>query len=98
MRYQLQELTKGIEFYKRLGLSFEKITEDNLRIVLTQIDHANPGRRFTFTVRMSADERYDVVECDPPVAALQQMLAQLNADNDFSKFVQLMRREFKALV
>ncbi len=98
MRYKLQELSKGIEFHKRLGLSFEKIDDDALRLVFTLIDPRDPGRRFSFSLRTDDKDAYVVSECDPPVAGLADMVKELNATTDISRFVQLMRREFKKLV
>jgi hypothetical protein len=100
VRYKLQELSKGVEFYtKRLGLSFEKIDADALRLIFTLLDPRDPGRRFTFTLRATETDAYTVDECDPPVAALPDLLRQLNAEgNDLARFIQLMRREFKRMV
>jgi hypothetical protein len=99
VRYKLQELSKGVEFYtKRLGLSFEKIDADALRLIFTLLDPRDPGRRFSFTLRATETDAYTVDECDPPVAALPELLAQLNGEgNDLARFIQLMRREFKRL-
>jgi hypothetical protein len=98
VRYELQELSRGLDCYQRLGLAFEKLADDRLRLVFTLIDPAQPARRFCFTVRMTEADAYDVDDCDPAVDALPGMLRQLNESNDISRFVQLMRREFKAYV
>ena len=95
MRFQLQELTRGVAFYKRLGLDFEKIHDERLRLVFTQVDALDPTRKFAFNVRVAeSDEAYTVDDVDPPVAGLDALVAQLNATNDFSVFVQMMRRKF----
>jgi hypothetical protein len=95
VRFQLQELTKGVAFYKRLGLEFEKIHDERLRLVFTLIDPLDPSRPFAFNVRVSeADDAYSVDGVDPPVPGVPELVAQLNRDNDFSRFVQLMRRRF----
>lgn len=99
-RFQLQELTRGVAFYRRLGLEFDKIHDDKLRMVFTQVDPADPARRFAFTVWVTPAETYaldDVAPALPPGVA-PALLAELNAGNDFSAFVQRMRRAFKALV
>ena len=97
VRYELQELSRGLECYSRLGLAFEKLADNRLRLVFTLIDEANPSRRFCFTVRMTETDAYDVDECEPSVAALAGLVQRLNESNDFSRFVQGMRREFKRL-
>jgi hypothetical protein len=97
VRLELQELSRGLECFRRLGLAFEKLADDRLRLVFTLIDAARPQRRFCFTVKMTESDAYAVDEVDPPVAALDGMVRLLNESNDFSRFVQGMRREFKAL-
>ena len=98
-RYQLSELTKGVSYYRRLGLDFEKIHDDKLRLVFTQIDARDPSRRFAFSLRVTAADAYEVQECVPLLAPgeLERLLAELNAGNDFSRFVQKMRAAFKRL-
>lgn len=55
----LNELTKGVTFYKRLGLDFERVGEDHLRLVFTQVDPAEPDRRFFFTLHVDANDVYN---------------------------------------
>jgi hypothetical protein len=100
VRYQLQELTRGVAFYRRLGLEFDKIHDDRLRMVFTLLDRTAPDRRFTFNVRISAGDAYEVDGVDPPLppAEVGAMVAALNASNDFSAFVRGMRARFAALV
>ena len=58
-RYRLNELTKGQSYYEtRLGLKFERIENDWLRIVYTQIDKSNPSREFWFSVRVDDANKY----------------------------------------
>lgn len=95
VRFQLQELSKGVAFYRRLGLDFEKIADERLRLVFTLIDPLDPARAFSFNVRVAGeDDAYAVDSVSPPVPGVDALVAQLNASNDFSRFVQLMRRKF----
>jgi hypothetical protein len=94
-RFQLNELTRGIAFYRRLGLDFEKINDDRLRLVFTQVDPADPEAKFCFSVRVTDADAYEVEECAPPVRELPELLRALNESNDFSRFVQAMRAAFK---
>uniref|UniRef100_A0A7S1G7N0 Kinetochore protein SPC25 n=1 Tax=Bicosoecida sp. CB-2014 TaxID=1486930 RepID=A0A7S1G7N0_9STRA len=96
--YAVDELTKGVAFYKRLGLDFDGLGEDVLRLTFTQIDPAAPDREFTFTVNVTDDNVYVVRDVSPPVAGVEEMCEELNETNDFSFFVRRMRREFCALV
>ena len=103
VRHQLTEYARGLDAYKRLGLVFENVAgeagaSNNIRCVMTLINPSDPGARFCFEVHVSpSDDTYAVTSCQPPVAALPTLVAQLNATNQFSVFIQLMRREFVAL-
>jgi hypothetical protein len=41
---------------------------------------------------------FPVPDCQPEIAGLPALVQQLNDSNDFSAFVQTMRRNFKAMV
>jgi hypothetical protein len=97
VRFQLNELTKGIANYRRLGLEFEKINDDRLRLVFTLIDPRAPEKKFSFTVKITDSDVYRVDTCEPAVPRLADLLNTLNETNDFSAFVQSMRSEFKLL-
>ncbi len=103
MRLQLTEYARGLDAYKRLGLAFENVAgeagaSNNIRCVMTLISASDPSARHCFEVHVSpTDDTYAVTACQPPVAALPALVAQLNATNQFSHFIQLMRREFVAM-
>lgn len=105
MRQQLADFAQGLDAYKRLGLAFENVSgggasgpSNNIRVVFTQLDPAAPQRRFAFDVHVSpVDDAYAIPACEPAVASLPSLVAALNASNDFARFVQAMRREFKAI-
>jgi hypothetical protein len=92
------ELSKGVTFYKeRLGLSFERMPDNSLSFRLTLIDPENPVRPFSFAVLVNGKDRYEVLRCEPRVD-YESLLVNLNETNNFSTFVQQMRRLFKKLV
>jgi len=92
------ELTKAVRFFKdRLGLEFVCL-QGGLRISFQFIDPSDVTRVFSFVVLVDQNNQYQVSECNPPVCGLEALIAALNAQNDFSAFVQAMRRQFKAQV
>ena len=92
------DLTQGIIAFKtRLGLDFERIGEDQLKLNLTRIDPSDPERVFAFAVHIDPNDKYHVILCDPPLNNTDELVDELNASNDFSLFVRRMRRSFKAL-
>eukprot|EP00007_Cunea_sp_BSH-02190019_P006481 CAMPEP_0174241662 /NCGR_PEP_ID=MMETSP0417-20130205/24271_1 /TAXON_ID=242541 /ORGANISM="Mayorella sp, Strain BSH-02190019" /LENGTH=130 /DNA_ID=CAMNT_0015320931 /DNA_START=30 /DNA_END=418 /DNA_ORIENTATION=+ len=45
-RYKMNELNKGVQFYKKfLGLEFMRTADDQLRFIFTKVDMVNPERR-----------------------------------------------------
>lgn len=62
---KLAELTKGCALYRaRLGLAFERVGDERLRLTLTNIDPAAPMRAFSFQVFVDCGAR-------APIAARQ---------------------------
>jgi len=92
------EMSKGVTFYKeRLGLSFERMPDNSLSLRMTLIDPENWARAFSFAVLVNSKDKYEVLRCEPKVD-YDALLTELNDTNNFSQFVQKMRRKFKALV
>lgn len=95
--YQTQQLTKGAKLYKKLGLDFERVGEDRLKLVFTMIDPNRHDREFYFVVHVDANDKYSVEDINPPVGSIQDAISALNSNNDFSLFVKRMRKKFQAL-
>jgi hypothetical protein len=95
---ETKELTKGIVFYKRLGLDFKRVGDDRLRLIFTQIDAAFPEKEFSFTIKVDQTDAYQVEACEPAIPEIPEYLACLNKSNDFSVFVRTMRQSFKKSV
>eukprot|EP00908_Phaeocystis_cordata_P000661 Transcript_10724.p6 GENE.Transcript_10724~~Transcript_10724.p6 ORF type:complete len:87 (-),score=54.36 Transcript_10724:514-774(-) len=85
-------------YKKWLGLEFERVEDERLRIVFTHVDPQAPTRAFTFYVYVDASDRYHVVRCEPAIPDVQSLVDALNASNDFSAFVRNMRKKFQQLV
>lgn len=69
---------------------------DRLRLKFTLIDPNDHERPFCFDVFINPDEQYEVSRCIPEVPDLADLVSDLNGSNDFSAFVQTMRRSFRA--
>ncbi|XP_078571685.1 kinetochore protein Spc25-like [Branchiostoma floridae x Branchiostoma japonicum] len=96
-KQKMEELQKAVGFFRdRLGLKFRKLDGGRLQFAFTVIDVKNPDRAFVFTLKV--DSKYEVVDCDPKVADLDDLVAKLNSTNNLSAFVQTMRKRFKQLV
>jgi len=96
---KLSELDRGCALYRtRLGLAFERVGDERLRLTFTNIDPADPMRSFAFQVFVDGGDKYHVESCEPLVQGMDELLGTLNRDNDFSAFVRSMRRRFKESV
>jgi len=92
-------LEGGHEMYQnRLGLKFERLSDGCLVIKMWQIDPANPGKQFRFSIRLNEDESYNVKDCEPMVENLEELVEELNASNSLSLFVRSVRKEWRAQV
>lgn len=59
---------------------------NRLLLMFTLIDPAAPMREFSFVIDVSGQD-YSVPQCDPPVASMPDLVAQLNADRDLHTFI-----------
>lgn len=86
-------------YQERLGLRFERVADDHLRVVFDKVDPNNPNKEFWFAVAVDAQNVYQIAEnkCKPYVEALPTMLSELNKTNNFGSFVRQMRHEFVQL-
>lgn len=96
--HRVELLQRGLHAFLRLGLSFERVGADRLRLVFTLIDPCDTERPFAFDVFINPDEKYEVTGCAPLLPCLDELIEELNTSNAFSTFVQNMRGAFKELV
>eukprot|EP00873_Tetraselmis_striata_P022125 jgi/Tetstr1/442389/TSEL_030515.t1 len=85
------------QYHRHLGMEFRPQDDGRLQVVLTQVDHGQPGRAFSFHVLILEDGKYQVSSYQPELPAAAALEAELNATLDFSKFVRCVRREFRQL-
>ena len=98
---KIEDLTKGVMLYTRLGLDFERI-KDDLWFRFTYLDPKDPLRQFSFSLTMTNNDTYQVNACEPelPKESILAIVRQLNSAshgscNAIPAFVRSMRREFK---
>jgi cytochrome c biogenesis protein ResB len=86
-------------FQERLGLRFERVDVDHLRVVFNNITAEDPDKEFWFAVHVDQQNVYQIGEgsCRPPVEELPEMLHKLNETNNFGSFVRQMRAKFVEL-
>jgi Chromosome segregation protein Spc25 len=97
--YQVNELTKGVLFFKkRLGLEFVCSSDGHLQIIFRLIDPKQPQRAFTADVLIDDSNSYCMTHCSPQVNGVESLITTLNQTNDFHVFVHNMRSLFKQYV
>ena len=96
---RLNDMTRGIHLFARLGLTFQCNADESLKFVFTLIDPNEHGREFYFNVKVGDDERYRLVDCYPAIAEqeLEELVCDLNERNNFPSFVLAMRRAFQRM-
>lgn len=63
--HSTDELTKGIQFYKRIGLEFENCPDEDgeesgdILLTFTKVDPADHAREFSFKVHVTPDNAYE---------------------------------------
>ena len=66
------------------------------RLNFTEIDPDDPSRMFSFVLLVNDDEKYDIVDCDPEIDAveLKEILEELNRSGgeDISILARRMRK------
>ncbi|CAI5722500.1 unnamed protein product [Hyaloperonospora brassicae] len=99
LKQQLHDLKQGLAMYQKLGLVFEHSEVNRIVIRFTQIDAQDPSREFSFRITINPiTDRYIVDNCNEEVAALDELVTNLNESGDLARFVRSMRRQFKQLV
>ena len=93
----LNDLTKGIQLYQKLGLQFEKAQNDCMKFTFTQIDPQYHSRRFEFLLLVDDEDCYQLMDSNPALDpdVCKAFVIQLNEDNDIARFVVNMRREYR---
>jgi hypothetical protein len=84
-----------IQLYSRvLGLELA-LVNGMLRLTFSDVHPLAPAARLSFLLHLDDARAYRVYECTPPLAALDDIVAELRATDDVSFFVHRMRRAFR---
>jgi len=77
-----------------LGLELFTSTREGTVFTFTNIEKQDSSRKFFFHLGLSS-KKYRVIDCDPPLPRLDELLQILNETNDLSGFVQKIRQNFQ---
>ena len=95
-QYRLEKELGLVTYEKRLGLRFERVEDDYLKVVFNHIDPKELEKEFSIIVCVDSDDVYQIPEgsCQPQIPHLESMLEDLRASNDFPGFVRKLRATF----
>lgn len=89
----LDDLTRGLLCYKKLGMDLVKPDNKRLRLDFTQIDPENPEK--VFTLEMAVEGSWFITKCPMlPSDTQNEVLIPLNEQNDIALFVRTVRKAF----
>ncbi|KAK4844167.1 hypothetical protein QYF36_017248 [Acer negundo] len=87
------EIQEAILWYNRvLGLHVEG--GYGVKFTFNNINMKNPKEEYPFTIR-HANDTYTLLDCDPPLNNIKELIQELNRTNDLFKFVRIMREKFQ---
>merc|ERR1712141_495260 len=82
-----------------LGLSIARTATDSNVLIFTNIDMANPTRKFLCEFQLGGinNREYKVMRCEPEIEGIKDMEKKVNETNDISGFVVTLRKKFKTI-
>ncbi|PRQ17256.1 putative chromosome segregation protein Spc25 [Rosa chinensis] len=88
-----EEIEEVISWYNKV-LGFYIEGGHGVRFTFKNINLKNPDEEFCFTVR-HANDVYTLIDCDPHLNEIKELLDELNRTNGLFKFVRDMRQRFQ---
>ncbi|XP_073295300.1 kinetochore protein SPC25 homolog [Primulina huaijiensis] len=87
------QIEDAISWYNKV-LGFRIECGRGVKFVFTNINPENPNEEYSFVVRHE-NERYTMLDCDPPLTDTKDLVSELNNSNGLFKFVRTMRVKFQ---
>ncbi|CAN8278226.1 unnamed protein product [Cochlearia groenlandica] len=89
-------IKEAISWYNQV-LGFHVEAGHGVKFTFTNIDARMPTREFSFTVHYG-DNIYTLLDCNPQVDNIEEMVQKLNKTNDLFRFVRMMREKFRKAI
>ncbi|KAL4297859.1 hypothetical protein GQ457_12G007930 [Hibiscus cannabinus] len=87
------EILEAISWYNRV-LGFQIESGHGVRFTFYYMNIENPKQEYSFTIRHTNDA-YSLLDCDPPLNGIKELIDELNRTNGLFKFVRIMREKFQ---
>ncbi|XP_068643846.1 kinetochore protein SPC25 homolog isoform X2 [Aristolochia californica] len=88
-----EDFQEPICWYNRvLGIHIEG--GQGVKFIFNKIDLKSPNKKFSFTIRHDNDT-YTLVDCEPSLDNIEDLIQDLNQTNELYKFVRTIREKFR---
>ncbi|XWS48197.1 hypothetical protein CRYUN_Cryun13aG0052900 [Craigia yunnanensis] len=87
------EIQEAISWYNRV-LGFQIEGGHGAKFTLNDIDTKIPRQEYSFTIH-HANNAYSMLDCDPCLNGIKELISQLSRTNGLFKFVRIMREKFQ---
>ncbi|XP_039060567.1 kinetochore protein SPC25 homolog [Hibiscus syriacus] len=87
------EIHEAISWYNKV-LGFKIESGHGVKFTFNYMNMENPKQEYSFTIR-HADDAYSLLDCDPPLNGIKELINELNRTNGLFKFVRIMREKFQ---
>ncbi|KAI9108786.1 hypothetical protein K1719_020091 [Acacia pycnantha] len=90
------EILEAISWYNTV-LGFHVEGGRGVKFTFKNIDPSNPNEECFFTIRHENDT-YSLLNCEPSLKGMEELIHELNKTNGLFKYVRVMRRKFQEAV
>ncbi|XP_023516085.1 probable kinetochore protein SPC25 [Cucurbita pepo subsp. pepo] len=87
------EIQEAISWYNRV-LDFHIEGGHGVKFSFKKINVDDPDKEYSFTIRHGNDT-YTLLDCNPSLQGIEELIHELNNTNGLFKFVRIMRRRFQ---
>ncbi|KAA8540789.1 hypothetical protein F0562_024292 [Nyssa sinensis] len=87
------EIEEAISWYNRV-LGFRIECKHGIKFIFTNINLKSPNEEYFFTIRHENDT-YTLLDCEPHLSDIKELINELNRNNGLFKFVRIMREKFQ---
>ncbi|OMO67497.1 Chromosome segregation protein Spc25 [Corchorus olitorius] len=88
-----REIQEAISWYNRV-LGFHIEGGHGVKFTFNDINIKNPKQEYSFTIR-HANDTYTLLDCEPQLNGIKELINELNRTNGLFKFVRIMREKFQ---
>ncbi|CAL4903291.1 unnamed protein product [Urochloa decumbens] len=89
-----EKIEEAVSWYKKfLGLQIVG-QEEGLKFVFDKIDPQSSEKEYSVCINFDKD-KYNLLECDPHIKGVEELLKDLNLNDHITKFLRIIREKFQ---